>query len=241
MNPRATGRTERMLVEAMKALALGDVAIVGIDDRHLTSLGDRLVRDHHCGVVTRNRLILKGGGRHVLVLAPARDVEWSGSVPRLLGFSCQLFIDHAVFDAGFNQNRIPLFTRTIFPLPEAQADLFLAPGSGDVWFGVYRVREVHTRDSGLNPGHTEFLFHFQQTSKKLIGVLNPARAKDLDSWLKLVGVKVTAVPDDRFKKQVLGRMQRVSASEKSTECPECYGTGFHKGFGAPCSKRCKVK
>jgi hypothetical protein len=25
--------------------------------------------------------------------------------------------------------------------------------------------------------------------------------------------------------------------EKAT-CPECYGTGYHKGFGAPCSKRC---
>lgn len=23
-------------------------------------------------------------------------------------------------------------------------------------------------------------------------------------------------------------------------CPVCYGTGFHKGFGAPCSKGCKA-
>lgn len=46
-------------------------------------------------------------------------------------------------------------------------------------------------------------------------------------------LRATFVADD---------MLRYSPCEKKTPakpvCEECYGTGYQKGFGAPCSKRC---
>lgn len=151
---------------------------------------------------------------------------------------------------------IPPFYRVQFPLPETGGILFMAPSytPGDVWYEgkgkteIYQLKDVRFRASGLNIAHTEFLFHFQNTPKLLLVVIEDIRARDLESWLKQVGVKVasdcktyTACPR-KFTNPICQTTYTpagVVPDDEVAECPECYGTGFHKGFGAPCSKGCK--
>lgn len=152
---------------------------------------------------------------------------------------------------------IPPFYRVQFPLPETGGILFVAPSytPGDVWYEgngkteIYQLKDVRLRPSGLDIAHTEFLFHFQRTPKLLLVVIEDARARDLEQWLKLVGVTVTRecktyTTCPRKFTNPIGQKSYTPAGvvddeDPVAECPECYGTGFHKGFGAPCSKGCK--
>lgn len=89
--------------------------------------------------------------------------------------------------------------------------------------------------------------------------LEDDEARKLENWLKSnqvvvefecliqtpMGPATFAIPKDRpYTPAGVVDVDEDAVPEvyaKQAECPECYGTGFHKGFGAPCSKGCKVK
>lgn len=70
----------------------------------------------------------------------------------------------------------------------------------------------------------------------------PAPTTCPQKWMNPVGPMTytpAGVVPDEDEDEVPERMP-AKGNYPVAECPECYGTGFHKGFGAPCSKGCKT-
>lgn len=56
-------------------------------------------------------------------------------------------------------------------------------------------------------------------------------ADDFDRWFK-EAFSAPKLKGQQFTSIIIDEVE-------CPECPECYGTGFFKGFGGPCSKGCK--
>lgn len=108
----------------------------------------------------------------------------------------------------------------------------------------YAISRAQIEPDGLALAHSRIVFEFSNDPRVLMLVLSDTKTQHLESWLKTVGIpvdhptRVSFVIDELSDTGLLKDIFE-GTPQKIETCPECYGTGFHKGFGAPCSKGCK--
>jgi hypothetical protein len=75
--------------------------------------------------------------------------------------------------------------------------------------------------------------------------LSVTRASEFESWLKGHGMKISEdkvatppPPTNLPSGPVVPPLDLTIRAVFTDPCPICYGTGFYKGFGGPCSSGC---
>jgi len=103
--------------------------------------------------------------------------------------------------------------------------------NGSSTLGIDRkvVSVVYTKDQVQN---YTFVVTFYGARDRGAFTLPMNRAVEFGFWLNWFGCP--AVPDEA----PATAPAPVAAVATPRTCPVCYGTGFHKGFGAPCSQGC---
>ena len=142
----------------------------------------------------------------------------------------------------------------IFPLPEIQGAAVVSSDK--------RIL-ISTRSMNYNMGivdrvtyyyhlkDREFSFHVHFANKDLLHFrLGETRASLFDVWLGKNGLQISAHPGGLTISHIptgptgpdyivgRGTLSFGPPPVKSV-CPVCYGTGFFKGFGGPCSSGCR--
>jgi hypothetical protein len=117
-----------------------------------------------------------------------------------------------------------------FPLPEMDTEAFFSLPNGIYlkWpSGVERklAKVTYTQDKAQN---YTFELTFAACATRASFTMPMNRAVEFGFWLNWFGC--AAVRRDEAP-------VRIPVPVSST-CPVCFGTGFYKGFGAPCSQRC---
>ena len=138
--------------------------------------------------------------------------------------------------------------RTAFDLPEVGGWAYVNTATS-VCAQVHGSPSYIVRDYFLDLmlAHVNTVkFRFEGTNRVLHVNLNQSRCTEFCTWLSENGVRsVTPTyvwADDGtyayVEKFPDGLDRMVFDGVTSETCPECYGTGFHKGFGAPCARGC---
>jgi hypothetical protein len=86
--------------------------------------------------------------------------------------------------------------------------------------------ELIAIDHDYEDGHVTIELFVQPATRRPPSIFDrPFHVPDSDP----ATIKVTLVDNEAFK-----------SAPANGECPDCWGTGFHKGFGAPCQRKdCK--
>lgn len=135
-----------------------------------------------------------------------------------------------------------------FFLPDGSV-LFVDPGNStfDCWIHPktvitmtpFPVKEMRVEDWPGRPGITVLRFiNGNQCWNVDIDTRDPT---PLINWVSRTG---TIIRDARSRNSVPATLAPEFTDNfpvpmpKTVECPVCYGTGYYKGYGAPCSKGC---
>jgi hypothetical protein len=118
----------------------------------------------------------------------------------------------------------------IFPLPEMNCEAFFSLLTNAIYLrwpsGVARKLVKVTYVQHKTQDYTFELTFAACATRRASFTMPMNRAVEFGFWLNWFGCP--AMPDEA----------PVAATPAPTSCPVCYGTGFHKGFGAPCSQGC---
>lgn len=108
------------------------------------------------------------------------------------------------------------------------------------WFSMTNTPTCWKIQSVRYRPHSTFRISFMDNSELFqfelpSGAGSPmgASAEELLDWLKKSPITLM-LPTATYT------FTAPEAKAPKAPCPVCYGTGFHKGFGAPCSKGCKA-
>ncbi len=127
-----------------------------------------------------------------------------------------------------------------FNLFEAKVKLFQNPHGfpGDVWIddngAGYPILRIQIEPMSAVMACSKFRFDIGFT-RKLNVILPDFRVKELQTWLTQIQAQFEVVyaPESQAPAP-------AASIAPAAVCAECFGTGYKKGFGAPCSRGCKV-
>lgn len=140
----------------------------------------------------------------------------------------------------------------VFNLPEAHPDAmaYLPSYGGGVRFRSAAINcncESFDwyRGPGPRPGEElmRLLFATSSRPKGVEMAMTHTRASQFATWMARMGNHSTAIFKAALNDLGIGMPQGLGPhlDRVDTVCVVCYGTGYTKGFGAPCSKGCKEK
>lgn len=108
-----------------------------------------------------------------------------------------------------------------------------------------RHRGMHPRDHRadkvefFNYKNTEHLYRFHFTTGSKWEFATPDLELSHDISLTIHSTEVPLTATTVFEDMLLYQPEKKTAKPPAKPvCEVCYGTGFHKGFGAPCAKGC---
>jgi len=123
----------------------------------------------------------------------------------------------------------------IFPLPEIEGSAYFSTRTNSIFLGGHVTNYVSRRvarvlfDRQTLGYEYSFEVHFRHGPQCKFRLALP-RAIEFDCWLKNFGLQMTSV--------LVASESPVPTPTPAPTCPVCFGTGFYKGFGAPCSRGC---
>jgi hypothetical protein len=125
----------------------------------------------------------------------------------------------------------------IFPIPEIEGSAYCSVKTGGIFLGGHVTnhvsRPVHTMQITYHPKDLEFTWDvvFAGGSMPSCSFRLPIRKSvGFEAWLLSFGFRLTVGAERKVPAPAPGPVPST--------CPVCFGTGFYKGFGAPCSKGC---